>query len=54
MLDDLHSMLEALRLSNADLRIGAEIAHDLEVELDESRERIAELEAEVARLRRSV
>jgi len=54
VLDDLHSMLEALRLSNADLRIGAEIAHDLEVELDEARERIAELESEVARLRRSV
>mgnify|MGYP003337180244 FL=1 len=47
ILDDLHSMLEALRVANADLRIGCELALELQRENDE-------LRAEIERLRRSL
>jgi hypothetical protein len=52
--DDLHSMLEALRRVNADLRIGALAAEDLEMEVGMLCRRIEDLESEVARLRRSI
>lgn len=52
--DDLHSMLEALRRVNADLRMGSLVAEDLELEVGMLCRRIEDLEGEVARLRRSV
>jgi len=52
--DDLHSMLEALRRVNADLRIGALAAEDLELEVGMLCHRIHDLENECERLRRSI
>lgn len=52
--DDLHSMLEALRWVNADLRIGALAAEDLELEVGMLCHRIHDLEHECERLRRSI
>jgi hypothetical protein len=54
VLDDLASMLEALRLANAELRIEAERAGDLEAEVVKLHDEIADLHDEIQRLRRSI
>jgi predicted nucleic acid-binding Zn-ribbon protein len=54
ILDDLASMLEAVRMANAELRIEAERASDLEAEVVRLQDEIDELRDEARRLRRSI
>jgi hypothetical protein len=53
-IEDLASVLELLRITNTELRIEAERANDLEVEIVSLTDQLAEMEIEVSRLRRSL
>ena len=54
VVEDLASALEFLRITNTELRIEAERASDLEVEIVSLTDQLAEMEIEVSRLRRSL
>jgi hypothetical protein len=54
IVSDLASAMELLRATNTELRIEAERASDLEVEVVALHDQLAELEVEVLRLRRSI